>query len=230
MICAGCKQRFCKRDMDQHRQQLSHELDILIREHDLLKQNIEDMTKCDTDKNEVFAQIDKWEHDAVVQIKATAEQARCEVRRLVQEPADRLNQVINDIRPKIQEEDYVERDLEQWRNDIRMLEREVSVMMRSIVVQTQDIDYTTLIRVKKVSVTPKRDEEEGMALEYDKLSGPPTKAVKIGVHDYLVGASNNHVLIREKGVGFYLMSRMTEDKIHVRWRTRDELRDGCWSV
>ncbi|CAF1231051.1 unnamed protein product [Didymodactylos carnosus] len=201
-----------------------------MQEHDLLKQNIEEVAKCDIGNSEIFAQIDKWENNAMVQIKAAAEQARCEVRRLVQEPVDRLSQITNDIRPKMQEEDYVEPDLEQWRNDIRTLQRKVSVMMKTIVVDTRDIDCTTLIKVKTASMTSKRDEEKNVALDFAKLSGPPTKAVKIGADDYLVGASGNHVLIWEKGIDFYLMSRISEDRIHIRWSTLERLRDVCWSV
>ncbi|CAF4454664.1 unnamed protein product, partial [Didymodactylos carnosus] len=136
LSCAGCEQMFCRKDFNEHRQQLSTQLNLVISDADLLKENIEQT--CDATTSKVFDEIEKWEMEWMKKVKMAADRAREEVRDIVAEPKKQLKRITDDVRPRMAEEDFVEYDLNRWMDEIKQLTVDIKAMSSTLVIEGGD--------------------------------------------------------------------------------------------
>jgi uncharacterized UBP type Zn finger protein len=80
--CEGCAQAFCRKHVIEHRDKLSHQLDEIVLEYDVLQQTIVENQEKSNHSHPVIKQIDQWERNAIEKIQQTAEEARQEVHKL----------------------------------------------------------------------------------------------------------------------------------------------------
>ncbi|CAF1073097.1 unnamed protein product, partial [Didymodactylos carnosus] len=72
--CDGCLAKFCRRCFNDHRQDLSKELDNAVYEHDILKQELEMPNK--NNSHHLLKQIDEWKKDSIDKINQLADECR----------------------------------------------------------------------------------------------------------------------------------------------------------
>jgi hypothetical protein len=80
--CEGCLQVFCRKHLNEHRDLLSHQLDEIIIEYDILQQAIVEDKNKQNKQHPILKEIDKWEKDSIVKIQQVAEEARQQVKKL----------------------------------------------------------------------------------------------------------------------------------------------------
>jgi len=93
MLCDRCEQTFCDKHVIQHRQQLPNQLDDIIKEHDLIQEEL----RQPSTKHSLLKSIDKWEKESIVKIQTAAETAREELREMIENSKERLSTVCRDI-------------------------------------------------------------------------------------------------------------------------------------
>ncbi|CAF0804198.1 unnamed protein product [Didymodactylos carnosus] len=127
LTCDGCLEKLCRRCFNDHRQDLSKELDNVVYEHDMLKQQLE--TPYENDSHRLLKQIDTWKKDSIDKINHLAGQCQSEVVKLLDKNKDRLTdrfvKITNRVRKGRDDEDYDERDLSKWMNELKEIEDEL---------------------------------------------------------------------------------------------------------
>lgn len=127
--CDGCQQSYCIKHIMEHRQELAVKLDNIGQEHDIFRRDLtqEDVT------HPLLLRIDEWEREALNKIQITAEVARADLRQLMTEIKNRLNQsvdkVSNEMQVCRQQDDYTEIDLQRWTEQLQELRRLFEIQM-----------------------------------------------------------------------------------------------------
>ncbi|CAF0941976.1 unnamed protein product [Adineta steineri] len=98
MSCDRCEHTFCDKHVIEHRQQSTNQLNDLIREHDLLQDEI----KHTSNSHFLFKAIDKWEKESMIKIQSTAEAARIELREMIETSKDRISSTCHDVVKNLQ--------------------------------------------------------------------------------------------------------------------------------
>jgi DNA polymerase III gamma/tau subunit len=78
--CEGCSNVFCRKHLNDHRDLLSHQLDEIVFEHDILHQTIVENQKKQNNQHPILKEIDQWEINSIVKIQQMAEEARQQVK------------------------------------------------------------------------------------------------------------------------------------------------------
>ncbi|CAF1478475.1 unnamed protein product [Didymodactylos carnosus] len=127
LTCDGCLEKFCRRCFNDHRQDLSKELENVVYEHDMLKQQLE-MPNAN-DSHRLLKQVDKWKNGSIDKIHRLAGQCRTDLVKLLNKNKDRLTdrvlKITNRVRKGRDDEDYDERDLSKWMNELKELKDEL---------------------------------------------------------------------------------------------------------
>jgi hypothetical protein len=129
MKCGGCLQDFCFNHMTDHRQELGKQLDEIEVTRDLFRQTLTEQSSK-PQKHALMQQIDRWEHDSMNKIRKTAEEAR---QRLLKHTTEyfngmevKLNKLTDQLRESRQENDFIETDLQQWKQQLNLLKDELN--------------------------------------------------------------------------------------------------------
>jgi hypothetical protein len=129
MKCGGCLGDFCFPHMIGHRQDLSKQLDEIDATHDLFRQTLREQSS-EPQKYALMQQIDQWEHDSMNKIRTTAEEARQLLLKHTTEHFNRmeikLDELNNQLRESRKEDNFVEIDLQQWKQQLNILTDELS--------------------------------------------------------------------------------------------------------
>ncbi|CAF0902444.1 unnamed protein product [Didymodactylos carnosus] len=125
--CDGCLAKFCRRCFNDHRHDLSKELDNVVYEQDILKQDLEMPNK--NNSHHLLKQIDEWKKDAIYKINQLADECRTDVVKLLDKNKDQLidsfRKISNGVRKGRDDEDYDERDLSKWMTELKKLKDEL---------------------------------------------------------------------------------------------------------
>ncbi|CAF1315493.1 unnamed protein product [Didymodactylos carnosus] len=125
--CEGCSSKLCRRCFNDHRQDLSKELDNVVYEHDMLKEPLE--TPNENDSHRLLKQIDQWKKDSIDKVNQLADQCRTDVVKLLDknkaELIDRFRKMTSRVRKGQDDEDYDERDLSKWMAALKELKDEL---------------------------------------------------------------------------------------------------------
>ncbi|CAF0905755.1 unnamed protein product [Didymodactylos carnosus] len=127
LTCEGCSNKLCGKCFNEHRQELSKELDNVVYEHDTLKQQLE--TTNQLSSHPLFKQIDQWQKDAIDKINTLAEHSRNAVEKVLNdnkvELINRVQTITDELRKGRNDEDYVETDLEEWLEQLKQLQQQL---------------------------------------------------------------------------------------------------------
>ncbi|CAF1532860.1 unnamed protein product, partial [Didymodactylos carnosus] len=125
--CEGCSSKLCRRCFNDHRQDLSKELDNIVYEHDMLKEQLE--TPNENNSHRLLKQIDQWKKDSIDKVNQLADQCRTDVVKLLDkdkdERIDRFRKMTSRVRKGQDDEDYDERDLSKWMTALKELKDEL---------------------------------------------------------------------------------------------------------
>lgn len=81
--CRGCAKDFCLRHTNEHRQELTKQMDEnVISLHDQLRQNLDEQTK-NPDCHPLMKQIGEWERTSIEQIHQAANDSRKQLSNLI---------------------------------------------------------------------------------------------------------------------------------------------------
>jgi chromosome segregation ATPase len=149
VLCDGCSQTFCYNHLGDHRQELSKQLDEIEVTRDLFRQTLTEQTSQPR-KHPLMKKIDDWERDSINKIRQTAEEAR---QLLFQHTAGhitglevKLNKLTEQVRRSREDNDFVETDLNQWKEELHRLQEELT-KPSNIILQQDSTPLVTKINV-----------------------------------------------------------------------------------
>ena len=128
LMCHGCQQTFCSKHVSEHRQELGGQLDNIMQEHDVLRQDLEEGSLFK--ENPLLKEIDQWEKDSIAKIQAAAETARKFLQELIEKFKERVSKTCGDITKNLRSareaDDFSENDLAVWKKQLEELQLEIT--------------------------------------------------------------------------------------------------------
>jgi hypothetical protein len=139
--CRGCSKDFCLRHTNEHRQELSKQMDEnVIPLHDQLRQNIDEQTKKPR-QHPLMKRVDEWEQDSIEKIHQAANDARTQLLDIVNkhttEMKKSLEQLTQQLKTARDDDHFFENDLKEWIKKLDVLKKDL------ITPQTISIQYDT---------------------------------------------------------------------------------------
>jgi hypothetical protein len=123
--CEGCSKIYCVKHFEDHRQQLSKQLDEVEVTRDLFRQSLTEKTG-DSQNNSSIQQIDEWENESMNKIRQAASEARDIVLQhtagINTKMEENLDKLTTQLRQSRQENDFFETDLNQWREEVTRMQ------------------------------------------------------------------------------------------------------------
>ncbi|CAF1445891.1 unnamed protein product [Rotaria sordida] len=159
-ICGGCKNIFCLKDFNEHRQQLSNRFDHdIIRFHDELLSRIKQLNES---SNELFSQINRWESTTIDKIHKAAEGARQKLNKMLNHEREifkeQFGNLTRQIRFQREENNFVENDIQLLKNKLNKMQqslRQLNGQDKShiILIENNKINWNNLIYPQKQQLT-----------------------------------------------------------------------------
>jgi len=189
--CEGCSKAFCIKHMIDHRRLLDEEMNVIIDEHDYLK-NILNQQTTKPDSHSLIKEIDQWEKESITKIQKRAQELRQELFQstsaYTSDLSKKLQQLSEQLKRGREHDDFIETDLQNWKKTLENLKTNlislstISINRDDNVSLVQNISITSFIKTsekfERVSDNRVRIEESG----------------QVAIHD----ASNDHTEIRGK--------------------------------
>ncbi|CAF4236514.1 unnamed protein product [Rotaria sp. Silwood2] len=151
--CNGCHLSLCVKHLDEHRQKLNQEIDLIGKQNDSLR---EELSQRNIDI-QLLAQINTWEKETIGKIQSIAETARVDLKKLTEESKSRLMEMINklfsELRTSRKNNQFIEDDLHRWTKQIEELKRKLHESSR--IELLREDDPTTIIRLIKIKTSEK---------------------------------------------------------------------------
>ena len=148
--CEGCLQSFCLNHLLEHRQQLTKQLDEIQMTRDLFRQTLIEHINNSHD-HLLINEINRWQQDSIDLITKTAEEARQKVHKYLNryssEMEKKLNELTEQLRESRKENDFMERDLQQWNQQLTQMSEEL-VKPSNIKVKQSSTPLITKINVE----------------------------------------------------------------------------------
>jgi hypothetical protein len=148
-ICDGCQQSFCIKHFGEHRQELSQLLENIAQEHDLLRRDLDQHSA----EHCLLDRINMWEQETIARIRLSAEEARTDLRELLNRNKEELKKSVTKITDELQlcreSFDYTEVDINKWSEQLQAL-RKLLESSSTICITENDISKSIihLIRVR----------------------------------------------------------------------------------
>ncbi|CAF4414098.1 unnamed protein product [Rotaria sp. Silwood2] len=171
--CEGCSQIFCRKHVNEHRDLLSHQLDEIVLEHDILHQMILEDKNKENNNQFLLKEIDKWEQESIKKIQQTANEARQQIEKLIGSQQEMISKELHHLAEKLRkariDDDFVETDLRKWTNMLEKLKHDVTNVSS---LTTVSEDPTKLLVAKIfVSLTMQQhlDEDERFGISFGNV-------------------------------------------------------------
>jgi hypothetical protein len=124
-LCGGCQQWFCKIHYNEHQEELTKEMDDITQKHDELHSHLT-IESIDSE-NPLLVRINKWEQQSIDRIRAVANEARTDLKQALdqfkKEIKTSLSQVVDQLIPSRESEDYTEIELKRWMYQLESLKQ-----------------------------------------------------------------------------------------------------------
>ncbi|CAF0933940.1 unnamed protein product [Adineta ricciae] len=157
--CVGCQAFFCIKHFNEHRQQLSLQYDQdVIEPCDRLVEQINQAQNSNDTSFEHFVTIDQWEASTMDIVKRTANRAREQLTRLLDDEKELLrkqfDRLTQEIRRQREEDEFAEEDITRFRTKINKLQQALQQSAQPnninvIASQLGQVDWNHLIYVEK---------------------------------------------------------------------------------
>jgi hypothetical protein len=149
VTCDGCQQSFCVKHISDHRQELSQQVDNIGQQHDILKRDIDEQTINET----LLAQIDRWEKESIAKIRSSADEARTDLKRLIEESKSQLSgkmsKLSDELRRNREDHSFTEKDISQWRMQLEKLRQDLNTSFGIELIKKDDSSSLRLITIKR---------------------------------------------------------------------------------
>jgi uncharacterized UBP type Zn finger protein len=154
MKCEGCSQTFCYNHVTDHRQELNKQLEEVEVTCNVLRQSITEQINH-SQKHLLLQKINEWEEESIRKVQDTAKEARQLLVKYTMGPISemqvRLNKVTEQLRQGRQENDFYEKDLRRWQEQLTKLEKELPIKPSKITVRQDTEPFITKIAVTALS-------------------------------------------------------------------------------
>lgn len=145
--CDGCQRSFCTIHFASHRQELSLELDNIGQNYDLLRRDLSEETR----EHPLLARVNAWEQDSLNQIKKTAEIARADLQKLLDQTRIDLEPLITKMTEEIKKSrdsnDFTENEFKKWNEQLNEL-RQALKSSFNISIENDVQDQTSIGLIK----------------------------------------------------------------------------------
>jgi hypothetical protein len=127
--CGGCLEEFCRKHLEDHRQELHKQFDEIEVNRDLFRQSLTEYIE-EPNNHIMMQQINQWERNSIKKIRQTAEEAR----QIVLKNTDtysrqletKLDHLTNQLRESREEDDFNEINLRQFQEELKQLTHELT--------------------------------------------------------------------------------------------------------
>ncbi|CAF0847806.1 unnamed protein product [Adineta steineri] len=150
--CEGCSQKFCRKHSNEHRDFLTHQLDNIVIEHDILQHTMNEQKNKHNDRD-LIEQINQWERESILKIQQAAHEARQQLQRLISNQTNIISSELHDLAERLrkarEDDDFVEADLREWTTKLQELKLTTPDIHRTVII---DQDPSTIL-VTKINIT-----------------------------------------------------------------------------
>lgn len=159
--CDGCQQSFCLKHVAEHRQELTHQMDLIEQEHDLLHEDLS--TQADKHhEHPLFEFIDRWQRESIEKIEQVAKDSQTELTEILRGITDHGKKNLQRMSARLHRardsDGFFENDLNRWSQQLIHLREEIKYMSETINIVT---DPSTTA-VHSIQITPKRTPEHSV--------------------------------------------------------------------
>lgn len=152
--CEGCSKMFCYNHVITHRQELSQQLNEIEVTCDLFQQTFTEQTN-ESQKHPLIQQIDTWEYESIEKIRRRADEARQlllkNTTNHVAKIKVRLAKLTEQLRENREKNDFIEPDLNHWKNELTKLTKEFDEPSNVSIRQ----DVTSLVKNILIDISSK---------------------------------------------------------------------------
>jgi hypothetical protein len=157
--CDGCGQSFCQAHTTDHTNELFQEKSKVEDEHKALQRSIDDQKISEI----LLAQIDQWEKESTKTIKAAADQARTDLKRLYEESKMKLNMVMTqlstELRPSQKNNPVTENKISQWIKQLANLKNDLTTLFGIKITEGDSSSSLPLIVIKRDDKATDRNDD-----------------------------------------------------------------------
>ena len=162
--CKGCLKGFCRKHFNEHRDELSQDLQSIFDQHDRLLQELQvkiDHASRPSKSNSaraILKQITEWEITTIKLISEAADEARADVEQLFSRKLQlgQLKQIMSRITEELKErqesESFVEIDINNWTKQIKQLktdlDRPSTFETNPLLFEMENFDQRILIQIR----------------------------------------------------------------------------------
>lgn len=157
--CHGCKECFCIKHFNEHRQRLSTNFDAdVVGKHDQLMEQVNELNQPNASRSEFFNEIDRWEAATVTKVHEAAERARHQLTELLHEEKETLTKefqmITKEIHNRQKEDEFDENDIERLQVKLNQIQISLDRYMlptnaKTIIVANDLIDWNQVIYAEK---------------------------------------------------------------------------------
>jgi len=127
--CEGCSKAFCIKHMIDHRRLLDEEMNVIIDEHDYLKNMLNQQT-TKPNSHPLIKEIDQWEKESIAKIQKRAQELRQELLRSITVHEGQLSKRLQQLSEKLKEsrenDNFIETDLQDWKKTLYNLKTDLT--------------------------------------------------------------------------------------------------------
>ncbi|CAF2570164.1 unnamed protein product [Rotaria sp. Silwood2] len=204
-ICDGCQNMLCTRHVNQHREELSNQLEIIVQEHDLIQQQISQISS-----NHILIQkINDWEKSSIIKIQKTAEKARNDLQQIINHSKQRSSKMRHDIATNLHSarktDNFSEIDLEQWQKQLNKLKIDIDLSTSCNLVKDNKRSSIYLIQIEANNIIEKNSNVELPNHVNDKFGFifGPVQLDRTEMHSTYIGDNEGYGRIRGQQKYFY---------------------------
>ena len=151
--CRGCQKDFCTRHVAEHRQELGKQMDEITLHHDRFRQNLTEQTK-DPRSHPLMKQIDDWEQQSIDKIHRSANDARQQLQKTINEYSteltNKLTKIAEELRKAREDDDFFETDLKLWMEKLTQLKEDLTQPPNTQIEKRTDDTISVISKPKEV--------------------------------------------------------------------------------
>lgn len=145
--CRGCRQAFCAKHVDEHREKLTKEVENLAEEYELLQQEI----NRENEAQLLISLVNTWEQESLAKITQAAEVARTNLQEWIDRNSIEIKipfeRITNEVRACQQAEDYTETDLKRWIQQLEEFRNKMEKLPIIDMIDSTDTENIHLIKL-----------------------------------------------------------------------------------
>jgi chromosome segregation ATPase len=148
-MCYGCQKPFCWLHTQEHRQELSAQIDTIEQEHDLLQQSMSQQSA----HYPALAHIDQWGKESIMTIQMAAEAARTEHKKKVNDLNDQLQASFNEIKSEVRSSrescSFSEIDITRLMGKLTDFRQKVEISTKRLESHDPEVVPTQILKLKR---------------------------------------------------------------------------------